>query len=185
MKLYELFESTDKVKQKAWFSHDRKAWEKAVAKLHVDDDGRDFAKCDGKLIAKWYEDRDEGWVLVEDRQKKHYIVSNGSRIAGPFDSEDEADAYLMKLMRRATPEDELDDAHIVLETKNHMGETEYSSWSSWRAAVKKHFPDFWIDGDKEIANAMIGPKPFKKGETKSVGEWDGEKGVIYAHTMKG
>ena len=61
MKLQDLFEA----KEKAWFSHDRKAWEKAVAQLDVDDDGKDFAKLDGKLIAKWYEDRDEGWVLME------------------------------------------------------------------------------------------------------------------------
>ena len=61
MKLQELFEA----KEKSWFSHDRKAWEKAVAALEVDDDGQDFAKSDGKLIAKWYPDRDEGWVLTE------------------------------------------------------------------------------------------------------------------------
>ena len=133
MKLNELFENA-KVKEKAWFSHDRKAWEKAVAKLDVEDDDENSAKCDGKTIARWYPDRDEGWVLME--------------------------------------------------AKNHLDETEYSSWASWRAAIKKHFPDFWIDGDKEIANAMVGPKPFKKGETKSVGEWDGEKGVIYAHALK-
>lgn len=115
--------------EKAWFSHDRKAWEKAVAELDVDDDGKDFAKLDGKLIAKWYEDRDEGWVLTE--------------------------------------------------SKNHLGETEYSSYASWKVALKKRFPDYWIDGDKEIANAMVGPQPYKRGETKSVGEWDGETGVIY------
>jgi len=63
MKLQELFEA----KEKAWFCHDRKAWEEAVAKLDVDDDGRDFAKYDGKLVAKWYEDRDEGWVLIEGK----------------------------------------------------------------------------------------------------------------------
>ena len=80
MKLQELFEA----KEKSWFCHDRKAWEKAVAALEVDDDGQDFAKSDGKLIAKWYPDRDEGWVLTEakstkgplsDRQLKNVIRS--------------------------------------------------------------------------------------------------------------
>ena len=118
----------------------------------------------------------------EGKEKKHYIKSNGSNIAGPFDSEDEAEKYLDKLLRRAKPEDELDDAHIVTEAKNHMGETEYSSYVSWKTALKKTFPEYWIDGDKEIANAMIGPKPYKRGETKSVGEWDGETGVIYQLT---
>lgn len=54
-------------KEKAWFSHDRKAWEKAVAKLDVEDDDENSAKCDGKTIARWYPDRDEGWVLTEAR----------------------------------------------------------------------------------------------------------------------
>lgn len=53
----------------------------------------------------------------EAKEKKHYIQSNGSNIAGPFDSEDEAEAYLDKLLRKAKPEDELDDARIVLEDK--------------------------------------------------------------------
>lgn len=123
-------------KDKAWFGpDDRKAWEKAVAKLSVDDDGENFAKLDGKLIAKWYPDRNEGWVLTE--------------------------------------------------SKNHMGETEYTSFVSWKSALKKKFPSYWLDGDKEIANAMVGPKPFKRGETKSVGEWDGDVGVIYQNVSEG
>lgn len=63
-------------KEKAWYSHDRKAWEKAVAKLDVDDDGKDFAKYDGKLIAKWYEDRDEGWVLTESQQQTSGLIES-------------------------------------------------------------------------------------------------------------
>jgi hypothetical protein len=55
----------------------------------------------------------------------------------------------------------------------------YSSYASWKAAIKKKHPDAWIDGDKEIANAMVGPKPYKRGETKSVGEWDGDKGELF------
>lgn len=54
-------------------------------------------------------------LTEKNGQKKHYIKSNGSNIAGPFDSEDEAEAALLKLQRRAKPEDELDDAEIVLE----------------------------------------------------------------------
>jgi hypothetical protein len=87
--------------------------------------------------------------------------------------------YLDKLLRRAKPEDEMDNARIVFEAKNHMDETEYTSYDSWKAALKKKFPGYWIDGDKEIANAMVGPKPYVRGETKSVGEWDGEVGVLY------
>lgn len=56
---------------------------------------------------------------------------------------------------------------------------EYSSFASWKAAIKKKYPDAWIDGDKDIASAMVGPKPYKHGETKGVGEWDGAKGELY------
>jgi len=32
--------------------------------VDVDDDGRDWAKCDGKLVAKWDEEAQEGWVKM-------------------------------------------------------------------------------------------------------------------------
>lgn len=68
---------------------------------------------------------------------------------------------------------------MVKEGKNHMGETEYNSYASWKAAAKKVNPEFWIDGDKDIAQAMVGEKPFKAGKTKSIGEWDGAVGCIF------
>lgn len=56
---------------------------------------------------------------------------------------------------------------------------EYSSFKSWKAAVLRKHPEAWIEGDADIAQAMVGPKPYKKGETKSVGEWDGAKGELF------
>lgn len=66
----------------------------------------------------------------------------------------------------------------VQEAKNHMGETEYNTWSGWRAACKKVNPDYKIEGDKDIAQAMV--------DGKSIGEWDGEKGSVFddAHKPK-
>jgi hypothetical protein len=66
------------------------------------------------------------------------------------------------------------------EDLNHMGEHEFQSFGAWRAACKKRSPDVWFDGDRDIANAMVGPNPYIQGETISMGEWDGEVGVIYA-----
>jgi hypothetical protein len=63
---------------------------------------------------------------------------------------------------------------LIVEAKG-----EYSSFKSWKAAIKKKHPDAWFDGDEDIASAMVGPKPFKRGETKSVGEWDGAKGELF------
>lgn len=56
---------------------------------------------------------------------------------------------------------------------------EYNSFKSWKAAIKKKHPDAWIEGDEDIAQAMVGPKPYKHGETKAVGEWDGAKGELF------
>lgn len=56
---------------------------------------------------------------------------------------------------------------------------EYNSFKSWKAAVKKKNPEAWIEGDEDIAQAMVGPKPYKHGETKSIGEWDGAKGELF------
>lgn len=63
---------------------------------------------------------------------------------------------------------------LIVEAKG-----EYNSFKSWKAAIKKKHPDAWFDGDADIASAMVGPKPFKRGETKSVGEWDGDKGELF------
>jgi hypothetical protein len=68
---------------------------------------------------------------------------------------------------------------LALEAKNHLGETEYTTFDSWKRAAKKKDAAVWFDGDKDIAQAMVGPKPYKKGETKSIGEWDGAVGSIY------
>lgn len=68
----------------------------------------------------------------------------------------------------------LQDIHNLFEARG-----EYSSFKSWKAAIKKKHPEAWFDGDADIASAMVGPKPFKRGETKSVGEWDGDKGELF------
>jgi hypothetical protein len=67
----------------------------------------------------------------------------------------------------------------VKEAKNHMGETEYSTFKSWKEACKKANAAVWFEGDADIAQAMVGPKPYKRGETVAIGEWDGDKGVLF------
>lgn len=68
----------------------------------------------------------------------------------------------------------------VTEMRNDMGEVVFTTFAGWKAAVKKAFPDAWFDGDKDIANAFVGTKPYKHKETRSVGEWDGAEGLIFA-----
>lgn len=55
---------------------------------------------------------------------------------------------------------------------NSMGEREYQSFGTWRKAIMAEFPGVTFDGNKDIAQALF----YGTG----VGEWDGERGVIYA-----
>ena len=65
------------------------------------------------------------------------------------------------------------------EAKNHLGEKEYQTYSSWRVACRKTDPDVWFDGDRDIAQAFVGPNPYIRGESKSIGEWDGAVGSVF------
>ncbi|KAI9549434.1 hypothetical protein GHT06_001834 [Daphnia sinensis] len=60
-------------------------------------------------------------------------------------------------------------------TKNHMGETEYSSYSTWKMACRKAGANSF-DGDRDICQAL------KDG--KGVGEWDGIVGSVYDNAHK-
>lgn len=57
--------------------------------------------------------------------------------------------------------------------KNHMDETEYSSWDSWRKACRKAHEGVTFQGDKDIAQAMHSDGKH------AIGEWDGAVGIIY------
>ena len=64
----------------------------------------------------------------------------------------------------------------IAEAKNHMGDKEYRTYSSWKAAIKNAAngkPIKWI-GDKDIGEAHV--------DGKGIGEWDGEKGSVYSAT---
>jgi transcription antitermination factor NusG len=70
------------------------------------------------------------------------------------------------------------------EAKNHLGETTFASFPGWKRAVKQFHPDAWFDGDVDICNAFTGTKPYKRGETLGVGEWDGNEGVVFKGSVK-
>lgn len=66
------------------------------------------------------------------------------------------------------------------EAKNHMEENTYQSVASWKRALKaKHGDKVWYQPHEGTNDAFIGPKPFKKGETKQVGDWDDTTGTVY------
>lgn len=68
--------------------------------------------------------------------------------------------------------------------KNHLGEVEYTSYDSWRRACKKVDANVWFDGDRDICNAFVGTKPYKRKETRAIGEWDGAKGSVFQDAKK-
>ena len=69
------------------------------------------------------------------------------------------------------------------EAVNHLGDKEYTSFNSWKSACKKAGAE-WIDGDRDIANAMKGPRPYVRGVTHQIGEWDGEVGSVYSQVTE-
>lgn len=73
----------------------------------------------------------------------------------------------------------LRELNILCEAKNEFGEVIYTTFAGWRTAVKKNHADAWIDGDKDIASAFVGAKPYKHKESRAVGEWDGASGTVF------
>ena len=63
------------------------------------------------------------------------------------------------------------DTEGPLESKNHMGEREFQTYSAWKRACKLIKPDAHFTGDKDIDGC-------------EVGEWDGAVGVIYNKPSK-
>jgi hypothetical protein len=56
----------------------------------------------------------------------------------------------------------------------------FQTFAAWKRAIKAEYPEAWLDGDQDIGQMMVGPKPFKRGETVAVGEWDGSEGVMFS-----
>jgi thiol-disulfide isomerase/thioredoxin len=119
--------------------------------------------------------------VVEYLRKEDPRLKSGAKLSNDVwwhekVTREEVDAALDSIMEKI---EELISDEVVAEGKNHLGETTYSSWGAWCAACKKIAPNVWYDGDKDIANAMVGPKPYVRNKTKSIGEWDGETGTVY------
>ena len=99
---------------------------------------------------------------------------------------DEKDPLKVKAAKIQAQINQLNDScrTSVTESRNHMGETEYSLYSSWKRACKKENSAVWFDGDEDICNAMTGHKPYKSGETLTIGSWDGAVGSLHTYKKK-
>jgi hypothetical protein len=61
----------------------------------------------------------------------------------------------------------------LYEMKNYLGDTEYSSYKSWKAAIKKAAAGkpVTFTGDIDIDEAHV--------DGKAIGEWGGDVGSVY------
>jgi hypothetical protein len=89
-----------------------------------------------------------------------------------------------KMLFIAKFKDDLPKGWKITEAKNHMGEVEYRSFSAWKSACKKINPEVWFDGNQDISNAFVGTRPYRRKETRSIGEWDGETGAVFQDVPK-
>lgn len=134
----------------------------------------------------------EGAKVVGSRNKAVAVVQKGNKnfVAGEWSGNSgDISAKLAKTISAASLNTDyksgrgrpkkvrefIENLRYVLEAKNHMGETEYNTYSGWRAACKRAGADEF-DGDRDICQA-------KKGG-KGVGEWDGAVGTVYDDAHK-
>lgn len=71
-------DSTEHYGEKHWFKVFGK-WQKAARDVAVDDDGKYWAKYEGKLVAKWYPEREEGWVIKKVVSESEEILLEDRR----------------------------------------------------------------------------------------------------------
>lgn len=104
---------------------------------------------------------------LEDREEGPWFYFSGGRIVRGSGAEPLSFTEVRKVEESTN------------EGLNHMGEKEQTTYAGWKRACKQKHSECWFEGDADIAQAFVGPKPYKKGETKAVGEWDGAVGSVF------
>jgi hypothetical protein len=121
-------------------------------------------------------------VAVVPKGKKFALVgswggSSGSIMAkaGELMTADQLSGYKSAKGRPKKVREFIENLRYVVEAKSHMGETEYTTYSGWKAACRKAGATEF-DGDRDICQA--------KKDGKGVGEWDGAVGTVYDDAHK-
>jgi hypothetical protein len=107
---------------------------------------------------------------TRDSLKKYFSKVAGDNVELRNETLDE----LLKVLPKQLPKKEETDAAGMEEGRNHLGEREYKTYDSWRAAVKKVDANATYDGDKDICQAFTADK-------KPIGQWEGDVGSIATH----
>jgi len=95
------------------------------------------------------------------------LASNAGSAAEAQKAADEKLLKKKKKMRRK----------MMKEARNHMGDREYQTYASWKAAAKKKHPNVTFRGDKDIGAAVV--------DGQDVGEWDGAVGTLFEDAAGG
>jgi len=122
-------------------------------------------------------------VAVVQKGNKNYVAgewggSKGSisaKLASTISSSSLSSDFKSAKGRPKKVREFIENLRFVVEAKNHMDETEYTTYSGWKAACRKAGADEF-EGDRDICQA-------KKGG-KGVGEWDGAVGTVYDDAHK-
>ncbi len=122
---------------------------------------------DKKSYKAWKDEDDDTWKVSDP---------DGKVIADDLDEQAAKDL--------AAAKNEKSGKKLQEAFKNANGEVEYRNFSAWKSKCKQTRPEVWFDGDKDICNAFIGDKPYRKGKTLGVGDWDGEKGSLFMDVKK-
>lgn len=97
------------------------------------------------------------------------ILAKQNHLLGLGDRIDPNDPLIVELNGLKEEIKELSKTKDAAPTKNFLGEKEYHTYQGWRTACKTKNPKVRFEGDKDICSAP------------GVGEWDGEKGVVYSN----
>lgn len=121
-------------------------------------------------------------IAVVPKGDKYSIIGSWDAGSGSIDKKAgktitaaQLSAYKSSRGRPKKVREFIENLRHVVESKNHMDETEYNTYSGWRAACKRAGANSF-DGDRDICQAL------KDG--KGVGEWDGATGSVYDDAHK-
>lgn len=121
-------------------------------------------------------------IAVVPKGDKYSIIGSWDSGTGSIDKKAgktitaaQLSAYKSSRGRPKKVREFIENLRHVVEAKNHMDETEYNTYSGWRAACKRAGANSF-DGDRDICQAL------KDG--KGVGEWDGATGSVYDDAHK-
>ena len=123
MLTFKEFLLVEAAEDRGWFKN-KKDWNAAVAKIAVDDDGVNvngdcWARYEGKLVAKWFDADDEGWVESKASTNEGKKGKFGVKLGGVYEETPEVGFEDRLNFEKA--KSECKDAGIAFKTTSNFG----------------------------------------------------------------